>query len=193
VNGLAQTLLKLTSPGVPDIYQGTEFWDLSLVDPDNRRPVDFATRMKAIAGQRPLHELASRWRDGRLKQTVIRRALAVRRRAPRLFSEGDYVPIATRGCAGKHVIAFARRAGNAVALAIVIRLPAALFADADSLVIPPRAWGDTSLVLPQDLSRLTFCDAISGFRLQASAGIFLRDALRRLPIALLMAGASANA
>src|SRR5207237_5177138 len=70
VNGLAQTLVKLTSPGVPDIYQGTEFWDFSLVDPDNRRPVDFAARIDAISCQASVAELASRWRDGRIQQAV---------------------------------------------------------------------------------------------------------------------------
>ena len=82
VNGLAQTLLKLTVPGVPDFYQGTEFWDQSLVDPDNRRPVDFARRIDALEADETPVALAAQWRDGRVKQAVIRRALALRREVP---------------------------------------------------------------------------------------------------------------
>ena len=111
VNGLAQTLLKLTVPGVPDIYQGTEFWDFSLVDPDNRRPVDFAARAAGLDAA-PLADLAAHWRDGRIKQAVIARTLALRRERPALFADGSYEPIAVRGEHADRVIAFARRLGN---------------------------------------------------------------------------------
>ncbi len=94
VNGLAQTLLKLMSPGVPDFFQGTEFWDFSLVDPDNRRAVDFAARTRALAEAPAPGSVAGAWRDGRVKQAVIARALALRRAVPELFARGDYVPAA---------------------------------------------------------------------------------------------------
>ena len=81
VNGLAQTLLRLTAPGVPDLYQGTEFWDFSLVDPDNRRPVDFAPRASTL-GDGDLDALAGTWRDGRIKQALIARVLALRAARP---------------------------------------------------------------------------------------------------------------
>ena len=111
VNGLAQTLLKLTVPGVPDIYQGTEFWDFSLVDPDNRRPVDFA-RARPQARRGPPEDLAQTWRDGRIKQALIARTLALRRSTPELFAEGSYEPLEVRGTFADHVIAFARRLGR---------------------------------------------------------------------------------
>jgi (1->4)-alpha-D-glucan 1-alpha-D-glucosylmutase len=94
---LAQTLLKLTAPGIPDIYQGTDFWDSSLVDPDNRRPVDFEARLDAISTQAPITELARNWRSGCIKQAVIRRGLAVRRARPELFARGDSMPLAVEG------------------------------------------------------------------------------------------------
>jgi (1->4)-alpha-D-glucan 1-alpha-D-glucosylmutase len=82
VNGLAQTLLKLTVPGVPDTYQGSELWDLSLVDPDNRRPVDFPLRAAWLAEPRPVAELLRDWQSGRIKQHVVARTLALRRQLP---------------------------------------------------------------------------------------------------------------
>jgi (1->4)-alpha-D-glucan 1-alpha-D-glucosylmutase len=112
VNGLAQTLLKLTAPGVPDIYQGTEFWDLSLVDPDNRRPVNFDSRMKVAAATAEIADLVRAWRDGRVKQAVIRRAGGAPNQAQavfgrRLHSAGDRRP------AADHVLAFARACEHA--------------------------------------------------------------------------------
>ena len=89
VNGLAQTLLKLTVPGVPDIYQGAEFWDLSMVDPDNRRPVDFTRRFAALNADATPVALAACWRDGRVKQALIHRALAVRREVPSCSHAGS--------------------------------------------------------------------------------------------------------
>ena len=120
VNGLAQTLLKLTVPGVPDFYQGTECWDFSLVDPDNRRPVDFASRV-ATLDDSPLQALTHNWRDGRIKQAVIARTLALRRACPALFAEGSYEPLEVRGAFADRIIAFARRLGDDMVVAIVPR------------------------------------------------------------------------
>ena len=106
-NGLAQVLLKLTAPGVPDIYQGTEYWDLSLVDPDNRTAVDFAVRQKSQDAALS-DGLAAQWPDGRLKQFLIKRVLGLRKEMPALFSEGIYQPLETAGPMAAHVVAFAR-------------------------------------------------------------------------------------
>jgi (1->4)-alpha-D-glucan 1-alpha-D-glucosylmutase len=92
-NSLAQTVLKLTTPGIPDIYQGTEFWDFSLVDPDNRRPVDFDARRSALAARASVDELLGHWRDGHLKQHVIHVLLGLRQRHVRLFANGSYRPL----------------------------------------------------------------------------------------------------
>ncbi len=116
-NGLVLTTLKLTLPGVPDIYQGAEFWEQSMVDPDNRRPVDFAVRAAALGDEPPLVELMDAWRDGRVKQGLIRSLLALRAERPKLFAAGSYVPIAL----GDEVLAFEREHGGDV-MRVAVRL-----------------------------------------------------------------------
>jgi (1->4)-alpha-D-glucan 1-alpha-D-glucosylmutase len=111
LNSLSQTTLKVTMPGVPDFYQGTEFWDLSLVDPDNRRPVDFARRADVLASTQPPDwaGLAQRWPDGHLKLAWIRHLLALRAELASVFTHGSYEPLEVTGAHRDHVIAFARR------------------------------------------------------------------------------------
>jgi (1->4)-alpha-D-glucan 1-alpha-D-glucosylmutase len=124
LNALTQTALRCTLPGVPDLYQGGEFWDLSLVDPDNRRPVDYAARQSALAaGDDPLAAL-SHWRDGRVKQALIARLLGLRARWPDLFAEGSYEPLSVRGARANHVLAFLRRKDDRAVLIAVPRLVA---------------------------------------------------------------------
>ena len=122
-NGLARTVLKGTLPGVPDIYQGTTTWDLSLVDPDNRRPVDYDSQAKALAEGLPPGALLTAWRDGRVKQAILARILGDRRDSPRLYAEGDYRPLKPTGAASERVIAFARKAGGDHLVTAVSRLP----------------------------------------------------------------------
>ncbi len=172
VNGLAQVLLKLTAPGVPDLYQGTEFWDFSLVDPDNRRPVDFDERMRSLSEAPPLAALAAQWRDGRIKQHLIRRTLALRRALPQLFESGSYVPLAAEGRAARHVLAFARQKDGATAITIVPRLAARLVAPDGGLAIPAAVWGDTRLRLPPGLPE---------------RDLRIADLLGAVPVALLIA------
>lgn len=137
LNSLAQTLLKLTVPGIPDIYQGTELWDLSMVDPDNRRPVDFDLRRRLLDrfGDGPLPADMREWRDGAVKQAVIRRALDLRRRHPHLFAEGAYLPLNVRGPRSDHVVAHARAHGEVSAVVVVPRLTLRLWPD--NLAAPP--------------------------------------------------------
>ncbi len=176
VNGLAQAVLKLTVPGVPDIYQGTEFWDQSLVDPDNRRPVDFATRaaaLKAMASgtaEAP-SVLAPAWRDGRVKQAVIARILGLRAHAPVLFARGDYAPLPIEGPCADRVIAFSRRHGDAALLVVVPRLPLGLKVGPD-LVVPPAAWEGTAVAVPPWLADRALRDAVGG-------AVWRGDAMRR--------------
>ncbi|MDQ2803414.1 MAG: malto-oligosyltrehalose synthase, partial [Pseudomonadota bacterium] len=155
VNGLAQVVLKATVPGVPDFYQGTEFWDQSLVDPDNRRPVDFDRRMAALRDADAPASLAASWRDGRVKQAVIARLLALRQRLPELFARGDYTPLFADGPLAAHVIAFVRRAANTALVVVVPRLPLALLPESDGLAIPASSWQGTELKVPTGLSGLT--------------------------------------
>ncbi|HEY3599758.1 MAG TPA: malto-oligosyltrehalose synthase, partial [Paraburkholderia sp.] len=112
VNSLQQTILRLASPGVPDLYQGTELWDFSLVDPDNRRPVDFAQRAAWLVEKPPSDFLAG-WRNGRVKLAIVQRMLALRTHLPELLSHGSYVPLTVQGVHAQRAIAFARRHGNA--------------------------------------------------------------------------------
>jgi (1->4)-alpha-D-glucan 1-alpha-D-glucosylmutase len=123
LNSLGQITLKATMPGVPDFYQGTEFWDLSLVDPDNRRPVDFAERAVALKrNERPDWEtLARSWPDGRIKLAWIRHLLKFRAEFADVFAQGDYRPLETSGPHRNHIIAFARRHGRRAIVSAVTR------------------------------------------------------------------------
>ena len=123
LNSLSQTLLKLASPGVPDTYQGTELWDFSLVDPDNRRPVDYGRRQQMLGDLRSAAEtpgvdlrelardLAAAKEDGRIKLFITYRTLQCRRDHPGLLSSGEYIPLAAEGSKAAHLFAFARAPG----------------------------------------------------------------------------------
>ncbi len=134
VNGLAQAVLKLTSPGVPDVYQGTEFWDFSLVDPDNRRPVDYERRRAAAASDATASELLDGWRDGRIKGWVMQRVLALRAADPDLFTVGTYEPLGVDGPHADRVIAFARRLEERTAVVLAPRLVGPLLRDETAAV-----------------------------------------------------------
>ncbi|MFC7736801.1 malto-oligosyltrehalose synthase [Roseomonas sp. GCM10028921] len=188
VNGLAQALIRCTAPGIPDLYQGTEFWDFSLVDPDNRRPVDFAAREAALEAGEPPVGLLSHWRDGRVKAAVIARALALRTRHPTLFAEGEYIPVEAEGSMAAHVLAFARRAGEAACLTVVTRLPARALGDSSEPLIPAEAWGETALVLPPALAGLPLQDVLGDAGMTGEERLPLATLLARLPVSLLATG-----
>lgn len=182
VNGLAQCLLKLTVPGVPDIYQGTDFWDFSLVDPDNRRPVDFAARAKTDDARVP--ELTKTWRDGRIKQELIRRTLLLRKRVPHLFAEGNYRPVEVEGPSRDSVVAFVRQAGDARLLVVVPRLVARAIPEEGGLAFHPDAWSGTSLRLESDLGKRA-CDVLRGRSMELSSRTGLDRLWSGFPVALL--------
>ncbi len=115
LNSLTQVVLKMTMPGVPDFYQGTELWDLSLVDPDNRRPVDFGARasmLEAMGETLDWRALAGAWPDGRIKLALIHRHLALRQQLPDVFTSGSYRPLDVVGPHSNEIIAFARVSGR---------------------------------------------------------------------------------
>jgi (1->4)-alpha-D-glucan 1-alpha-D-glucosylmutase len=115
LNSLSQLALKATIPGVPDFYQGTETWDLSLVDPDNRRPVDFEARQADLAGMSgPVdwRELAAHWQDGRIKLALTRRLLSLRQELAPVLRDGSYDPVEVIGRDRDHVVAFSRSTGR---------------------------------------------------------------------------------
>ncbi len=123
LNSLSQITIKATMPGIPDFYQGTELWDDSLVDPDNRRPVDFIARQNALndLGTPEWRKLVSSWSDGRIKLAWTKRLLNLRQSLPDVFLQGDYVPLATGGAQSNHVLAFARIYKKDVAIVAVLR------------------------------------------------------------------------
>jgi (1->4)-alpha-D-glucan 1-alpha-D-glucosylmutase len=151
VNGLAQTVLKLTVPGMPDFFQGTEFWDFSLVDPDNRRAVDYPARRAALAGETGPAACVGTWRDGRIKQTIIHKLLELRRGAPDLFARGGYQKLAVTGALQDQVVAFTRRLGRSVLVVVVPRLTYRLLRDGDRIELDPQHLHDGILSLPEEL------------------------------------------
>ncbi len=176
-NSLSQTLLKLTCPGMPDIYQGNDVWDFSLVDPDNRRAVDYGYRRQLfeslrswgnapnVAATRELLETAD---DGRLKLYVTWRALCFRQQQPDLFQKGEYLPLTVEGTKADHVVAFVRRSMGGVVLIVVPRLIAALVADVDPPVpVGATVWGDTEIVLPAGIDSEKYQNTFTGEILEA--------------------------
>ena len=189
VNSLAQTLLRVTAPGVPDLYQGTDFWDTSLVDPDNRRPVDYAARHRALRAlhmhaDHSLASLLAHWSDGRIKQAVLARALAVRAALPAVFASGDYQPLAVTGSGAEHVLAFARRQDEQAIVVIVPLHVSALLGHATTPTFPAGTWRDTTVCLPAALTHATLHSAFDGQTLQ-SPRLALGQVLAHLPVALL--------
>ena len=184
LNGLAQTLLKLTAPGVPDTYQGSELWDFSLVDPDNRRPVDFELRRAMLAQDADPAELLASWQDGRIKQHVVARTLALRRAVPALFA-GDYTPLQTAGLHAERLVAFARSTEDVTLIVIAPRLAAPLLNGADIPLPPPAAWGDTRIALPNLLGGSLY-NPHTGTTIEAGPdGVAASEVLADLPVALL--------
>jgi len=150
LSSLSQLILKITSPGVPDLYRGTELWDLSLADPDNRRPVDFSTRQKIfdeVKNETKLPNLLKRYSDGRLKMFVTWKALQFRRTHSDLFTQGEYIPLRVKGAQSNHVIAFARYLHRSWCIVAVPRLFASL-TRAGSAPIGEKIWADTQIELP---------------------------------------------
>lgn len=174
LNSLSQVTLKLMMPGVPDIYQGTEFWDCALVDPDNRRPVDFAARAMALGETDPPDwaTLAAGWRDGRIKLAWTRHLLQLRAALPDVFTFGDYRPIAVHGADADHVIAFARSHGRDAVIVTVGRWFAGLTSEG-------RAWPDKTF----DAALATDGYAVNGRA--ANEAIAVRDLFKNFPAAVL--------
>ncbi len=186
INSLSQTLLRLTSPGIPDLYQGAEFWDFSLVDPDNRRPVDFAARATALdAAPDPVALLAA-WRDGRVKQAVIHRALALRARKPGLFAAGAYTPLRVEGPRAEHILAFSRSYEDHAAIVAVTRCPTALPLEGDNPLVAREAWNGTVIVPPRIVIGRRALGVLDCFWQGDIPGrIGAAELLGRLPVALL--------
>jgi (1->4)-alpha-D-glucan 1-alpha-D-glucosylmutase len=202
INGLAQVALKIGSPGVPDFYQGTELWDLSLVDPDNRRPVDFDLRRRLLCTidallERPAHEraegvagLMTHWEDGRPKMLVTTTGLRLRREWPDLFLSGRYVPLVTDVTVPAGIVAFARLLDDRAALFIAPRLAAPLIDDTGRLPLGGDTWKTSRIILPFELHGRLFRHRITGVEVRpvAAAGeewIFAGQIFDTTPIGIL--------
>lgn len=191
INSLSQTVLKAMSPGACDTYQGTETWDLSLVDPDNRRPVDYAqhtAQLKALKNGTDPDDLIKNWRDGRLKLWVSTQLLNTRRELPDVFTDGAYTPLEPKGPRAGHIVAAARHTESDWAIACVPRLTA-------SLCRPDRipsqdTWRGTTIALPAGApSKWTevFTNrTVSANEMEAGRSLAVRSILRDLPVALLI-------
>lgn len=195
-NSLAQTLLKNTAPGVPDLYQGSELWDLSLVDPDNRRPVDYDQRyayLKDIQEKDRADVLGlaadvlANQTDGKIKLFLTFKLLQARKSFLHLFQKGDYQPLTAIGQYQDHVIAFARQYGNDVAIAIAPRFLTSLI-QPDQLPLGELVWADTGLQLPSHFPS-TWRNAITSELVTVTGGLSLGTALQHFPVALLISNA----
>ncbi len=190
LNGLALTLLKFTAPGVPDIYQGCELWQFNLVDPDNRRPVDYGSRRRLLDELRaPLDpaRLLEALPDGRAKLFVILRALALRGAQPELLRDGDYLPLAVKGERSIHACAHARRLGELALVAVVPRLTVKLLKGWGDLPLGD-VWGDTWIELPKGLRGRRWRNVLTDEKMAPADRLALRDALAHWPVALLATG-----
>lgn len=200
-NSLAQLVLKLTAPGVPDFYQGMELWNFSLVDPDNRRPVDFSARRRvledlqqgcAASSERTtlVRHLLDHRRDGRLKFYVLFSLLSYRRSRPELFSNGTYVPLELLGERTEQVCAFARLEQDQAVVAAVPRLVTRLCADANRPPVGPEIWSESWMTVPSWSARTHYRNLLTGETLTPSLMegrhvLSLGEIFQELPVAVL--------
>jgi (1->4)-alpha-D-glucan 1-alpha-D-glucosylmutase len=192
-NSLSQTLLKIVSPGVPDIYQGSDFWDLNLVDPDNRRAVDFSLRAWLLNEIRSreaddilnlIDELLATKEDGRIKMFLIYKALAVRQTYRHVFEKGEYIPLETEGRYKEHVIAFAWKHKPEWIITVTPRLLTGVIKE-NKYPLGTEVWDDTRLILVEG-SSCKWKNEITGAALGGEKTLAVGDIFRHFPCALLM-------
>jgi (1->4)-alpha-D-glucan 1-alpha-D-glucosylmutase len=192
-NSISQTLLKLTAPGMPDIYQGSELWNFSLVDPDNRRPVDYKQRrtmlsaLKKRMGDRlPLvRDLLEHRTDGRIKLYLTHVALQFRQEHEPLFSTGDYLPLAVEGSKKKHVVAFARVLENDAVIVVVPRLFVDLTGRTERLPLGSDIWQDTRVILPPEWDKRNYQNLFTGEVFSPTQAGTLSTLMNHFPAVLL--------
>ncbi|MBZ5688268.1 MAG: malto-oligosyltrehalose synthase [Acidobacteriia bacterium] len=198
-NSFSQTLLKLTSPGVPDIYQGNELLELNLVDPDNRRPVDYDRRRELLATLKretaSIHELPARVRNlisapdsNAAKQYLAWKTLTFRRQQPALFHRGSYIPLHAAGEKSEHVVAFARQHEGRTLIVAVPRLSGRLMGESHDSVCEEAIWRDTTLEIPSDgvtCYHNLFTGECLPLKPDAMARIHLSHLFRNFPVAIL--------
>ncbi|SMF04108.1 (1-_4)-alpha-D-glucan 1-alpha-D-glucosylmutase [Xaviernesmea oryzae] len=186
VNSLTQTIIKLAAPGVPDIYQGSEDIDLSLVDPDNRREPDFGTLTKRLAEEGKLTSGEAEWQSGRLKQQVIAALLHLRQEAPTLFRKGEYLPLEATGKRKDNIVAFARAEADDALIVIAPRLVLEAF-HAGLFPAGTEWWGETEITLPPKLANRRYRDIRAGETVDPQERIAVAPLFGEYPFALLLA------
>ena len=189
LNGLVQALLRCTAPGMADLYQGCEFWDFSLVDPDNRRPVDYVARCAALGQPGSAGEQLAGWRDGRVKQRLIADLLYLRRRWPDVFADGDYEPLTINGPVGggATLIAFVRRRqGRAVLVAAPLRVAASV--RKEDLRLSPATFEGAVVRIPADLAGKRAHDVLAGGSVVLAPEMKVSSLFERTPFACLAIG-----
>jgi (1->4)-alpha-D-glucan 1-alpha-D-glucosylmutase len=191
-NSLSETLIKITSPGIPDFYQGTELWDLNLVDPDNRRPVDFKMRRAFLREIRTrengdilklIDELFRTRRDGRIKLFLTYRALKARNEHSEVFRDGGYLPLEIAGKFKDHAFAFARTHGRKWAVTVVPRFLTTVVGQGE-YPLGEKVWHDTHIFLPRGVS-CECRDTITGKDLAGDGKLMIGELLEHFPVALL--------
>lgn len=188
VKGLAAMVLRNMLPGLPDLYQGTEYWDQSLVDPDNRRPVDYTARAAMLAAPPPVSALLDNFRDGAIKQWLLGRLLCLRRHAPALFEQGDYRPVLVEGEARGRVLAFERRCHGHRVIVAVPHLCSPWLRGSSTPRIPDAHWGNARL-RSEDPPPRGFLDVLGGRRAMPDEATdwLLGSLFAQLPAAVLYA------
>jgi (1->4)-alpha-D-glucan 1-alpha-D-glucosylmutase len=191
LNSLSQTLLKATCPGLPDYYQGTELWDLTLVDPDNRRPVDFSLRARYLTELRDgmlrnrdglLSEILNQFHDGRIKLFVMYVSLGVRLTHREVFRSGSYIPLGIRGVHRNHLVAFARHEGGSWVITIATRRFVSLVPAGEHPI--GEVWGDTVIDLPGEAPS-EWIEGFTGRTFRSDSSLSMSEICSQLPIALL--------
>jgi (1->4)-alpha-D-glucan 1-alpha-D-glucosylmutase len=198
-NSLSQTVLRLAAPGIPEIYQGAELWELNLVDPDNRGPVDFTRRQAVLAELRGrteaagadlarlAGELLAQRQDGRVKLYVVECALAYRREHAQLFLRGDYVPLEVSGACANHVCAFARSHDDEEVIVVVPRLLSRL--PGPGMPLGPGVWDEDAVILPGAATRgyrnLFTAETIESETREGQQTLSLAAVFSRFPVAML--------
>jgi (1->4)-alpha-D-glucan 1-alpha-D-glucosylmutase len=203
VHSLSQTLLKLASPGVPDFFQGCELWDFHLVDPDNRKPVDYAVRARLLqqirsrlqaaeSRSRVARSLFERPQDGAIKLYLIMSLLEHRRAHVDLYQRGHYHPLEAEGARGENVVAFARAAGGMTVVAVAARLVSGMMGeDASRMPLGHDSWGDTELQLYDSCAAMPFRDLLTDRRFAPALRrghntLKLAEVFSDLPMAILV-------
>jgi (1->4)-alpha-D-glucan 1-alpha-D-glucosylmutase len=201
-NSLSQTLLKITSPGIPDFFQGTEIWDFSLVDPDNRRPVNFSIRQNMLRQLKKkivrfesgpwnlTRELLLNWGDGSIKLFVTCKALNYRKEHHQLFEDGLYLPLRSEGDLRENVCAFARQREDEVVIIIVPRLLTALIKDFHEFPLGKEIWGNSKIIIPEEASGNKFHNIFTGETIaetkqEGKRKLALGEIFANFPVALL--------